>query len=151
MRKLSILFLMLFLFGCAAQNLNLSNRVGVQTDQGEVIFNVELARSPEQIRRGLMFRDSLPISEGMFFVYADEETLNFWMKNTLIPLDMLFINDDFKVVRVQKNARPCAELAEACEIYSSGVPARYVLEIFGGLADSYGIVEGADVSINFEI
>lgn len=103
---------------------------------GDVKFAVELADSPEERKQGLMFRESLPEKQGMLFVFDDIAVRGFWMKNTIIPLDMIFIDQNWIVVEVKSNIQPCNE--EPCPSYHS-VPAKYVLEINAGLAEKYGI------------
>ena len=103
-------------------------------------FEIELATTPDQRERGLMYRKSLGANAGMLFMYPDEEPVAFWMKNTLIPLDMLFIKADGQIVHVARNAAPLDETPIA-----SGQPVRAVLEINGGAADALGIKEGDTV------
>jgi uncharacterized membrane protein (UPF0127 family) len=96
------------------------------------LFQAEIADTPEKQARGLMFRRCLKDGYGMLFVFADEEVRSFWMKNTLIPLDMIFLNSDKQVVDLFSSVPPCR--ADPCPSYTSALPARYVLEIAGGLA-----------------
>ena len=103
-------------------------------------FDIELATTPDERERGLMYRKSLGANAGMLFMYPDEEPVAFWMKNTLIPLDMLFIKADGQIVHVARNAVPLDETPIA-----SGQPVRAVLEINGGAADALGIKEGDTV------
>jgi len=103
-------------------------------------FEIELATTPDERERGLMFRKSLGANAGMLFMYPDEEPVAFWMKNTLIPLDMLFIKADGHIVHVARNAVPLDETPIA-----SGQPVKAVLEINGGAADALGIKEGDTV------
>jgi uncharacterized membrane protein (UPF0127 family) len=95
-------------------------------------FCVEIADTPEKHARGLMFRRYLKNDYGMLFIFADEEVRSFWMKNTLIPLDMIFINSGHEVVDLHASVPPCR--ADPCPSYTSALPARYVLEIAGGLS-----------------
>jgi uncharacterized membrane protein (UPF0127 family) len=92
-----------------------------------------------------MFRSNLPKDQGMLFLFPDEVERTFWMKNTLIPLDIIFIDREYKIVKIQQ-AIPCEE--EPCNLYNSEKPAQYVLEINGGLAQEYGIKEGSIVNIS---
>ncbi|MEI6462082.1 MAG: DUF192 domain-containing protein [bacterium] len=101
-----------------------------------VIFNVELADTSAKKEVGLMNRDSLDPKSGMLFVFNSEQTLSFWMKNTLIPLDMLFMDKNKKIVKIYKNTTPKREDLT----YSSY--GMYVLEINGGLSDKLNIQEG---------
>ena len=107
-------------------------------------FNVEVADSPESRARGLMFRSSLPDDAGMVFVFDSVEPRNFWMKNTLIPLDMIYINDDFHVVEIKSNVLPCEE--DPCPSYKSE-PAMYVLEVNAGLAEKNNVEVGSLINL----
>jgi hypothetical protein len=95
-------------------------------------FQAEIAATPEEHARGLMFRRCLKDGYGMLFVFPDEEVRSFWMKNTLIPLDMIFLNGDKQVVDLFASVPPCRR--DPCPSYTSALPARYVLEIAGGQA-----------------
>ncbi|RWR06435.1 DUF192 domain-containing protein [Sinirhodobacter populi] len=92
-------------------------------------FHVEIADDAEERAHGLMGREHLPTASGMLFVYPDEEPVAFWMRNTLIPLDMLFIDAAGRIVSIHSEAVPLDETP-----IPSGAPAQFVLEINGGLA-----------------
>ena len=100
-------------------------------------FNVEIARSQDQHRQGLMWRTKLAPDAGMLFIYESEQPVSMWMSNTLIPLDMLFIAGDGRIVRVAERTVPRSE-----EIISSGRPVMFVLELNGGTAARLGIKPG---------
>jgi hypothetical protein len=106
----------------------------------QVTFSVEIADDAAERARGLMFRDGMKADHGMLFVYDAPHPVSFWMKNTLIPLDMLFIGADGRVSRIHRMAAPQDETPIA-----GGESVQYVLEINGGLADRLGIPEGAAV------
>jgi len=106
----------------------------------DVSFDLEFARSDYERSKGLMLRESMPDSHGMLFIFTEEKARTFWMKNTLIPLDIIFLDKDFTVVKIQ-NAVPCKE--DPCAKYPSIKPAKFVLEINGGLAEKYNIVPGS--------
>jgi uncharacterized membrane protein (UPF0127 family) len=103
-------------------------------------FTVEVAATPEQQERGLMFRHSLAGDRGMIFPYDPPQDVSFWMKNTLIPLDIVFIRSDGTIVRITK-----AEPMDLSPL-PSGEPVAAVLEIRGGRATELGISEGDVVS-----
>lgn len=107
---------------------------------------VEVAREPYTWSKGLMFRESLPENGGMLFIFPDEARRSFWMKNTLIPLDMIFISRNKRVVTVRKNALPCT--TALCPTYDSTADASFVLEVNAGFADAYSIREGDLVEIS---
>lgn len=108
----------------------------VATDTAKVRFQVELAISPQDQAQGLMHRDTLPDRAGMLFIYPKPQPVAFWMRNTLIPLDMIFIDDQGRVSHVHHNAVPLDETP----IYG-GDAIKAVLEINAGLAKNYGISE----------
>ncbi|MEM4152818.1 MAG: DUF192 domain-containing protein [Candidatus Pacearchaeota archaeon] len=109
-------------------------------------FNVELATTPETRARGLMFRESLKDNEGMLFIFPEEKTHIFWMKNTFLSLDIIWIDSNGKVVFISPNAQPCKE--EPCPIIIPESPAKYVLEIKAGRAEQIGLNLGDTVTIN---
>jgi uncharacterized protein len=105
--------------------------------RGPCTFKVELAVTPEEQARGLMFRERLAPDRGMLFVFDRDEARFFWMRNTLIPLDMIFIASSLEVVHVHHSARPQDETS-----VSSKFAAQYVLEVSGGRAAACGIKAG---------
>lgn len=112
--------------------------------QPDVLFNVEIADTPESRNRGLMRRTSLAEDAGMLFVFDSEVTRYFWMKNTIIPLDILYIATNGTIVDIQ-TMQPCEK--EPCPTYPSRAPALYALEINAGEAQSRGIAVGQTVSL----
>jgi uncharacterized protein len=109
----------------------------IDTSAGPQHFIVELALSPEQQRQGLMFRSSLAADAGMLFDFVTTRPVAFWMKNTLIPLDMLFIAADGHVADIHERAVPLSEAT-----IESKVPVRAVLELNGGSVARLGIHNG---------
>ena len=99
----------------------------IVTAAGTNRFSVELATTPEQREQGLMFRRKLAADAGMLFLYPDDQWINMWMKNTLLPLDMIFISRDGRVLSVAERTVPMSEVT-----IPSGQPARAVLEVNGG-------------------
>ena len=124
--------------GATAETCSPDSVIVTTPSGGAARFSVEIADDAQERARGLMFRESLPASHGMLFVYPNERPLAFWMRNTLIPLDMIFVDAQGVVVNVHANAVPHDETS----IPSTG-PALAVLEIGGGLAGALGIVAGA--------
>ena len=100
-------------------------------------FKVELAISVSQKAKGLMFRESLESDAGMLFIYDKEQKPDFWMKNTYIPLDIIWLNKDKEVVFIKRNLMPCK--SKECPIISSDKDSQYVLEINAGTVDSLGL------------
>lgn len=110
---------------------------------GEHSFEVELAVSPEELARGLMGRTELSDNAGMLFVFENARERSFWMRDTLIPLDILFIDEEGRIVKIQENAKPKDETQ-----IPSGGPVLGVLEINGGRATALGIRTGDIVHHN---
>ncbi len=113
-------------------------RLDVRWADGRESFAVEVADDAAERAQGLMFREAMPLSEGMLFVYDAPRRPSFWMKNTLIPLDMIFADATGTVTRVHANAVP-GDLNPV----DGGEGAMFVLEINGGLAAKLGIATGA--------
>ncbi|WP_193142132.1 MULTISPECIES: DUF192 domain-containing protein [unclassified Meridianimarinicoccus] len=120
--------------GCAP------DRVDLRGPWGQASFSVEVADDRQERATGLMHRESLPRSAGMLFVYEHPQRVSFWMRNTLIPLDMIFVGDDGRVRRIHQNAIPLDE---------TGIPGGddifAVLEINGGLSGVLGLAPGTEM------
>ncbi|HVI74535.1 MAG TPA: DUF192 domain-containing protein [Anaeromyxobacteraceae bacterium] len=117
-------------------------RVLIESPSGRVsTVTVEVARGEAQLARGLMFRDSLGADEGMLFVFPGTAEHSFWMKNTLIPLDMIFIDEARTVVGIVERAEPHSTTPR-----SPGRPCRWVLEVNGGWSAAHGIAIGDRVA-----
>ena len=112
-------------------------RLVLHTAQGDYTFTVEIADTGETRAQGLMFRTELAPDAGMLFDYHQEQMASFWMQNTLIPLDMIFISADGIVRSFHVNARPLDTTS-----ILSGVPVQFVLEIPGGRAREIGLAVG---------
>jgi len=106
-------------------------------------FDVELAVTPAEKSQGLMDRNYLREDEGMLFIYNREEEYSFWMKNTLISLDIIWIDNNYEVVYIKHSAKPCEV---TCNSISPGVKAMYVLEINGGMSKEIGLNVGERLS-----
>ena len=113
-------------------------RVDLKGDWGQARFSVEVADTPQERSLGLMHRESMPTSAGMLFVYERPQPVSFWMRNTLIPLDMIFMDETGTVQRIHENAVPLDETK-----IPGGDDIQFVLEINGGLAARLGIEEGS--------
>jgi uncharacterized membrane protein (UPF0127 family) len=114
-----------------------ADRVLVQGDFGRASFAVDLADDPEERSRGLMFVETMPMMSGMLFIYDNPTRATFWMRNTLIPLDMIFVDPTGTVTQVHHDAIPGDET-----IIDGGEGVAAVLEINGGLAARLGIAVG---------
>ena len=109
-------------------------------------FEVELAATAKEKEMGLMFRESLNSNKGMLFIYEQPGIYPFWMKNTLVPLDIIWISEDFKVVFINENTQPCLE--KECVLVEPSRQAKYVLEVKGGTSTRIGLRVGKEVSVN---
>ena len=139
MRSLCLLLLVFTLPACSA----MQSKPWVEI-RGQR-FTVEVADSFEERERGLMFRDELAKDNGMLFIHDNEETQAYWMKNTKIPLDILYFDNGRKLVSQQRDIPPCS-LGDACPSYPSNVPARYVLELNAGEAARLKLQDGAQIT-----
>lgn len=109
------------------------------------VYRLEVARTPEEHAQGLMFRESLPPQTGMIFSYPDNAPHRFWMKNTMIPLDMIWMDGAGKVLFISENTPPC--LADPCPSYGPDLPSVMVIEIAGGMAKKEGAVVGSRIAL----
>jgi uncharacterized protein len=107
------------------------------TRTGVRAFTVELATNDAERERGLMFRKELPDGRGMLFDFQEERPVAFWMHNTYIPLDMIFIRGDGRILSIAENTKPMSD-----DLVPSGGPVRSVLEVIGGTARKLGIAPG---------
>lgn len=107
-------------------------------------YQVEIADDDAERARGLMFRDALADGHGMLFIHDEEAPQAFWMKNTRIPLDILYFDGARKLVAQQRGVPPCS-LGDACPSYPSEAPARYVLELNAGEAERLKLADGEEL------
>jgi len=106
-----------------------------------VTVDIEIADDNSKRMSGLMFRDSMSERQGMLFIFPYEELQSFWMKNTVLSLDMIFVNSVNRIVKIHKNTTPFSE-----QSYPSNAPALYVVEVVAGFTDKFGIKEGDKIS-----
>lgn len=109
---------------------------------------VELANSPATRAKGMMYRDDLGAEEGMFFIFSTEGKHRFWMANTYIPLDIIWISKNNKIVDIKENAEPCSKtgkLQSLCTLYKPAYNAKYVLEVNAGWVAEKQISIGDDI------
>jgi uncharacterized protein len=117
------------------RTLEIASKTGVHS------FAVEIADTEPQREKGLMFRKNLPDGQGMLFDFKREQDVSFWMQNTYIPLDMIFIRGDGSILRIVENAEPLST-----RLIPSGGPVLAVLEVIGGTARKLGIAPGDRVA-----
>jgi len=139
MKRILVLFLLVFLVSCANDSTKNVDEILIGNREKIIRINVEVADDNQERSSGLMLREALDKNSGMLFVFDDEDYRSFWMKNTLIPLDILFINDDLEIVDI-KNAVPCKE--DPCALYRSSAPVRYVLEVNANFTYKNGVNTG---------
>ncbi|MFT3669445.1 MAG: DUF192 domain-containing protein [Pseudoxanthomonas sp.] len=140
MRRMSpaLLVSALLLSGCASG--------GEWVEIGGKRYTVEIADDDTERARGLMFRDALADGTGMLFIHEAEEPQAYWMKNTRIPLDILYFDEGRKLVTQQRNVPPCSA-GDACPSYPSDQPARFVLELNAGEAERLKLQDGAELTL----
>jgi len=116
-------------------------KIFISTQEGrEAVFEVEIADTPAKRELGLQYRRELAADRGMIFLFPTESVQTFWMKNTLLPLDMIFIGGDRKIVGIVEQTTPFS-----LDPRSVGAPSQFVLEINGGFAKRHGIKAGDSV------
>ncbi|MBL93257.1 MAG: hypothetical protein CMH56_15770 [Myxococcales bacterium] len=114
--------------------------VVLETSNKKINIKVSIARTPTDRQKGLMFRESLQPNEGMFFIFPHTERLSFWMKNTYVPLDIIFINEAMEIVGIVENAEPMTLESRHVEKQS-----RYVLEVIAGTCRKHNIKSGQKI------
>ena len=133
--RLSLLPLLLALSACASARTP-------WVEVGGERFQVEVADDDAERARGLMFRDAMADDHGMLFIHDRQEPQAYWMKNTRIPLDILYFDRDRRLVSQQRDVPPCSA-GDRCPPYPSRAPAQYVLELNAGQAARLGLQDGA--------
>lgn len=131
---LLILMILYYFINISIHDKNTTSKVCIE----KKCFTVEIARTSAEQQQGLMNREAMESNQGMIFIFPQADIHNFWMKNTLIPLDMIRVDDTFKVVRVL-TAQPCTQ--DPCKVYKPEALAKYVIEINAWIAAKYGIGE----------
>ena len=129
----------LLLTGCASGN-------GMWVELGAQRYAVEVADDDAERARGLMFRDRLEAGRGMLFVHEREAPQAYWMKNTRIPLDILYFDGQRRLVSQQRDVPPCT-LGDRCPPYPSSAPAQFVLELNAGEAARLGLQDGVELRL----
>lgn len=112
----------------------------LNAEQKKASFDIEIVVSNEERARGLMYREEMQANQGMLFIFETSDFQSFWMKNTYLSLDMIFINEDMKIVHIAKNTKPFSEEYVMPEQLS-----QYVLEVNAGMSDQLNITIGDTV------
>ncbi len=136
--KVAVLFSGIFLSGCGNASEHWVELNGQR-------FQVEIADDDGERARGLMFRDAMDADHGMLFIHEREMPLAYWMKNTKLSLDILYFDNERKLVSQQRDVPPCSS-GNRCPPYPSDSPARYVLELNAGQAARMGLKDGTEIS-----
>ena len=139
-----LIFLLIFLSGCA-KKIDGQTQTSIYIGKNLIKINAEIADDNLERENGLMFREHLNENSGMLFMFENEEQQTFWMKNTLIPLDIIFIDNAFKIIDI-KYAIPCDK--DPCRLYESTKPAKYVLEMNGNFTSLNNIKIGDSLILN---
>ncbi|OGJ58060.1 hypothetical protein A3H22_01535 [Candidatus Peribacteria bacterium RIFCSPLOWO2_12_FULL_55_15] len=137
--SLSPLVLVILLTACTQQPDNLHPLTLISTTGERIDLRIEIADDPTERSRGLMFREKLPAGQGMLFVFEEPQTLSFWMKNTMVPLDILFFDAEGQFVSTT-TMEQCDK--DPCPLYSSAAEAQYALEVPVGFVKHYNIGKG---------
>lgn len=135
---------MKYLFFLLLLPLSACSSGGSYVELGSQTFHVEVRDDAAGRQMGLMYREEMADDQGMWFVFEEEKPLSFWMKNTLLPLDILYFDNNMELVSIQKNVPPCR--STRCPSYPSEGPARYVLEINAGLSDRFSFQAGMKIA-----
>jgi len=137
--RLLLLLILIATVGCSAAPVTVTLR--------EQTFTVEVADNDAERARGLMFRDQMDAQAGMLFLFDFQGLQAFWMKNTRIPLDILYFDEGWILVGWSLNTPPCS-LGDRCPSYPSGAPARYVLELNAGTSERIGVRLGDKLTVH---
>ena len=143
-RSLSLLFLLLFMLivfpACRLQTGNTIKEICFASQ----CFDIEVARTKEERMKGLQFRKSLPKDAGMLFIFPKSQPHSFWMKDTFLALDIIWIDQDKRIVEIMTNILPCK--TEQCPVYTPSKDALYVLELNSGRSLESGLKVGDQAS-----
>ena len=139
-----VLFFVAISSGCIGQQKFETTKVTITSSKAETVVYAEIADNPVKRTMGLMNRSSLDESTGMLFIFEDEQQRSFWMKDTLIPLDIMFIDSEFNIVDIQ-TMQPCKKVI--CPSYKSASPAMYALEVNTGFAAKHEVKVGDKIRI----
>jgi uncharacterized membrane protein (UPF0127 family) len=143
MRVVLLLSLALTLAGCGQKAATLEDyNTRLVTLPGGRQIRAEVLVSDEDMARGMMFRDSLAPDRGMLFLHRSVGSHAYWMYQVKIPLDIVWMDSDRRIVEISANTPPCTVEQSQCPTYGGHVPSQYVLELAGGMAARYGLKDG---------
>lgn len=145
LRPLAALFILLLLFPFSTQagtDQAISGLITI-TLPGGAIIHAELADTPQKRAEGLMYREHLGADRGMLFTFLQAQAWTFWMKNTKIPLDIIWMNEKKQIIHMEQNVPICTRTDDSCPQYRPNDEALYVLELAGGRAESLKLQRGS--------
>jgi len=141
--KIVILAAALFAVGCGTSNITDELNLTQVTFPNGVKINAETMRNEAELMRGLMFRESLAPNRGMLFIHPTESTFHYWMYQTKIPLDLIWMDHDRRIVEMSLDTPPCRSTsAKECPNYGGNFKSKYVLEVNAGVARKNGLKNG---------
>ena len=143
--KILLVFLLVLLINCAKISDKTQKEIFIDNGKDLIKINAEIADDKEERTKGLMLREKLEENSGMLFIFENEEYQIFWMKNTFIPLDIIFIDKNLEIMDI-KYAIPCNE--NPCTLYRPSNPSKYVLEVNAGFSAKNNISEGDKIILN---
>ena len=138
-----ILFLIIFI---SVSSLFFIYNPGTEVCFNERCIDAEVMDTPEERALGLMYRPKINETEGMLFIFPEPKVVSFWMKNVQFSIDMVFIDENKSIVRIEKGVPPCYK--EPCLTYSSIKEVKYVVEVISGFSDKYNLTENTIIEIN---
>ncbi len=146
----ALILVVLFSIFCIfhAQNKSFAEGLLPQACFKENCINLEIARTDEELMRGLQGREFLAADNGMLFIFPDSQIHYFWMKNTNIPLDMIWLDSEGVIIGIEKSVPPC--LKDPCPSYGPPLASRYVLETQEGLCGQWGLHPNDKIDFNLE-
>lgn len=152
MKRFIVLFLIIVSLLISTQSIGMDVKIPkfpkgslrIYDDNKELVIPIEIANKPELWSFGLMYREDIPWEYGMLFIFPSDELSGFWMKNTLVPLDIAFIDSSKTIFNIQR-MEPCN--SDDCPVYYSPRPYRYALEVKAGFFERFGFDVGSKVEI----
>ncbi len=137
---MSLILMAVSAFGLRAEDRISTKQFPVAFPEQQIEISVEIAANQAEREHGLMYRTSLGEKQGMLFLYPDQALREVWMKNTLLPLDIIFLAADGRIVSLLNNLQPCRQ--DPCPIYDSNLPAMYMLEVNAEFIEKYQLKIG---------
>ncbi len=137
----------------AQQPFDISNYPTLKTTINNQEITLATVWTPELQAKGFMYVSEIPEDQGMLFTYPEEKPRNFWMKDTIVPLDIIFLDQNYQIINIHHNARPCNEIdptQQNCPSYSSQAPSQYIIELPSPQAKNLNLQPGQTIRVEFE-